>query len=102
MASDKQAEDIVLLNVKELCSFADYFVICSGAVTRQVSAIANDIEDAMDKRKEKLLHREGDSESGWILMDYGDIIVHVFGTAERKHYTLDKLWGNAVPLVRIE
>jgi ribosome-associated protein len=102
VASDKQAEDIVLLNVKELCSFADYFVICSGAVTRQISAIANEIENAMEKRKEKLIRREGDSESGWVLLDYGDIIVHVFGADERKRYTLDKLWGNAVPLVRIE
>lgn len=102
MASDKQAEDIVLLNVKELCSFADYFVICSGAVTRQISAIANEIENAMEKRKEKLIRREGDSESGWVLLDYGDIIVHVFGAAERENYKLDKLWGNAVPLVRIE
>ena len=72
------------------------------AVSRQISAIANEIEHAMEKRKEKLIRREGDSESGWVLLDYGDIIVHVFGAAERKHYTLDKLWGNAVPLVRIE
>jgi len=102
VASDKQAEDIVLLDVKELCSFADYFVICSGAVTRQISAIANEIEHAMDKKKEKLIRREGDVESGWILLDYGDIIVHIFGAAEREFYKLEKLWGNAVPLVRIE
>ena len=102
VASDKQAEDIVLLDVKELCSFADYFVICSGAVTRQISAIANEIEHSMDKRKEKLMRRDGDVESGWVLLDYGDIIVHIFGATEREFYKLEKLWGNAVPLVRIE
>ena len=73
-----------------------------GAVTRQISAIANEIEHAMDKKKEKLIRREGDVESGWILLDYGDIIVHIFGAAEREFYKLDKLWANAVPLVRIE
>ena len=102
VASDKQASDIVLLDLRELCSFADYFVICSGAVTRQISAIADEIETALTKKGIKVNHREGDSESGWLLMDYGDIIVHVFGTAEREYYTLEKIWDKAVPLVRIE
>jgi ribosome-associated protein len=102
VASDKQASDIVLLDVREMCSFADYFVICSGAVTRQISAIANEIEHAMDKKKEKLMRRDGDVESGWILLDYGDIIVHIFGAAEREFYKLEKLWDKAVPLIRIE
>ena len=102
MASDKQASDIVLLDVRDLCSFADYFVICSGAITRQISAIADEIETALAKKGAKVKRREGDSESGWLLMDYGDIIVHIFGTAEREHYKLEKLRAKAIPLVRVE
>jgi ribosome-associated protein len=102
VASDKQAEDIVLLDVSELCSFADYFVICSGASQRQTSAIADEIDKTLHKKGPKLNHKEGNVESGWLLMDYGDVIVHIFGAEERKFYQLDKLWANAKPLVRIE
>lgn len=102
VASDKQAEDIVLLDVRELCSFADYFVICSGSSQRQTSAIADDIDKAFHKKGPKLVHKEGDVESGWLLMDYGDVVVHIFGADERKFYQLDKLWAKAKPLVRIE
>ena len=102
VASDKLAEDIVLLDVRELCSFADYFVICSGASQRQTSAIADEIDKALYKKGPKLQHKEGDVESGWLLMDYGDVIVHIFGAEEREFYKLDKLWDKAVPLVRIE
>lgn len=102
VAADKQATDIVLLDVRGMCSFADFFVVCSAAVSRQMSAIANEIESAMDKRKEKLVRRDGDADSGWILMDYGDIIVHIFDAAEREYYKLEKLWDKAVPLIRIE
>lgn len=102
MASDKQAEDIVLLDVRELCSFADYFVICSGASQRQTSAIAEEIDKTFHKKGPKLKHKEGDVESGWLLMDYGDVIVHIFGADERKYYKLDKLWSKAKSLVRIE
>ena len=102
MASDKQAEDIVLLDVRDLCSFADYFVICSGESRRQLSAIAEEIDKTFHKKGPKLQHKEGDVESGWLLMDYGDVIVHIFGADERKFYRLDKLWAKAVPLVRVE
>ncbi|MFA5374877.1 MAG: ribosome silencing factor [Dehalococcoidia bacterium] len=102
VASDKLAEDIVLLDVRELCSFADYFVICSGESQRQTSAIADEIDKALHKKGPKLLHKEGNVESGWLLMDYGDVIVHIFGAEERKFYQLDKLWAQAVPLIRIE
>jgi len=102
VASDKLAEDIVLLDVRELCSFADYFVICSGSSQRQTSAIADEIDKALHKKGPKLQHKEGDVESGWLLMDYGDVIVHIFGAEEREFYKLDKLWAQAVPLIRIE
>jgi len=102
VASDKQAEDIVLLDVREMCSFADYFVICSGATQRQTSAIADEIDKTLHKKGPKLNHKEGDVESGWLLMDYGDVVVHIFGAEEREFYKLDKLWAQAVPLIRIE
>jgi len=102
VVSDKQAEDIVLLDVRELCSFADYFVICSGTTQRQTSAIAEEVDKTLHKKGPKLIHKEGDVESGWLLMDYGDVIVHIFGAEERKFYKLDKLWSKAKPLLRIE
>jgi ribosome-associated protein len=102
IASDKQAGNIVLLDVRGLCSFADYFVICTGESQRQVRTVIDDIE--YDLKKEGVLphHREGAPDSGWLLLDYGDVIVHVFSPAEREYYNLDGLWREAKALVRIQ
>ncbi|MEA1958103.1 MAG: ribosome silencing factor [Chloroflexota bacterium] len=102
VASDKQASDIVLLDVRETCSFADYFVVCTVETQRQMSALADDIEKALNEDGVKEIHREGKIDSGWLLMDYGDVIINIFDTAERDYYKLDRLWSEAVPLVRIQ
>ena len=101
-ASDKQASDIVLLDVQEICSFTSYFVICNGESERQLKAIYDEVEHVL--KKEGLLphHREGTLDSGWLLFDFGDVVVHIFAPSEREYYQLDELWSQAVPVVRIQ
>lgn len=101
-ASDKQAGDIVLLDARAVCSFADYFVICSGETGRQIRAIYEEIEHALKKKGILPLHHEGTIDSGWLLLDYGNVIVHIFAALEREYYQLDKLWGEANLVLRIQ
>lgn len=101
-ASDKQASDIVLLDARTVCSFADYFVICSGDTERQIGAISEEIEHILKKEGVLPNHHEGTVDSGWLLLDYGDVIVHIFAPTEREYYQLDKLWGQAKLVLRIQ
>ncbi|HUV75939.1 MAG TPA: ribosome silencing factor [Dehalococcoidales bacterium] len=101
-ASDKQAGDIVLLDARAVCSFADYFVICSGETGRQLQAIYEEIEHALKKKGILPHHHEGTIDSGWLLLDYGNVIVHIFAALEREYYQLDKLWGEANLVLRIQ
>jgi ribosome-associated protein len=102
IASDKQASKIVLLDVGGLCSFADYFVFCTGDSQRQVRTILEDIELSLKKDGVLPHHQEGALDSGWLLLDYGDVIVHIFSPMERDYYNLDGLWGEAKPVLRIQ
>jgi len=101
-AGDKQASDIVLLDVRGVCSFADYFVICSGESDRQIKAIHEEVEHILKKQDIIPHHREGTIDSGWLLLDFGEVIIHIFAPFERELYQLDKLWSQAVPIVRIQ
>jgi ribosome-associated protein len=100
-ASDKQASDIVLLDVREICGFTGYFVICTGETHRQVAAIAEGVQQALKKEDVSPRHQEGTPESGWVLLDYGDVIVHIFSSFERDRYQLDQLWEKACTVVRV-
>ena len=102
VASDKQAIDIVLLDTRDVCSFADFFVICSGDSPRQIDAIRDEIEHVLKKQGVLPHHHEGSTDSGWLLLDYGGLIIHIFAPLERGYYQLDKLWGQAPTLVRIQ
>ena len=102
VASDKQASNIVLLDVRDICSFADYFVICAGDSERQIRTIHDDIELTLKKQGVLPHHHEGTLDSGWLLLDYGDVIIHIFGTAEREYYRLDDLWHDAKLVLRIQ
>ena len=97
-AADKQASDIVLLDMRQACSFADYFVILSGESERQLDAICQAIDEVLKKEAVVPHHREGDASSGWMLLDLGDVIVHIFAPVEREYYELETLWEKA-PLV---
>ena len=101
-AAEKQATDIVLLDVRASCSFADYFLICSGDSDRQLKAIWEAILDELKLRDILPLHKEGTSDSGWLLADYGAVVVHIFGADEREFYGLENLWADAVPVLRIQ
>ena len=102
IASDKQASNIVLLDVRDLCSFADYFVICAGESQRQIRSIHDEIETVLKQAGIMPHHHEGTLDSGWLLLDYGDVIVHIFGAEERDFYKLDDLWRDAKILLRIQ
>ncbi len=101
-AGDKQAADIVLLDAREVCSFADYFVMCSGETNRQLKAIYDEVEHALKKEGILPHHHEGTVDSGWLLLDFGDVIVHIFATFERDYYQLDKLWSQATTVIRMQ
>jgi ribosome-associated protein len=94
-ALDKKAFQLVGLEVTELTSLADGFVLCSGASERQVGAIAAEVERRLRDAGRRPLHVEGASGSEWVLLDYGDFVVHVFTESTRSYYGLDSLWGDA-------
>ena len=102
IASDKQARDILLLDTRGICSVADYFIILSGESSKQLQAIYEEIGHVLKEIGILPQHREGTVDSGWLLLDYGDIIVHIFAPYEREYYKLDELWSLAKPVVRIQ
>lgn len=91
-----------MLDIRNVASFADYFVIANGGVARQLEAMIETVEDTAERAETQLKGREGNSKSGWILLDLGDVIVHLFGPEERKFYDLENLWNTAVAIVRIQ
>jgi ribosome-associated protein len=92
----------VLLDARGVCSFADYFVLCSGESTKQIEAIRDEIGHVLKKGGILPHHYEGTVDSGWLLIDFSDVIVHIFAPVEREHYQLDQLWSQATPIVRIQ
>lgn len=100
-AADKQASNVVLLDTRGICSFADYFVICSGESDRQMEAIRQAIAEVLKKEAVVPHHLEGDSRSGWMLLDLGAIVIHMFAPFEREYYQLEKLWNKAPIVVKI-
>jgi ribosome-associated protein len=91
-----------MLDVRALCSFADYFVICTGDTKRHIEAIWQGIDEMLRTKGVVPHHNEGTSTSGWMLADFGSVIVHIFAPLERDYYQLDTLWGKATPVVRIQ
>jgi len=92
---DKKADDVLILHVAPLTSIADYLVLCSADSDRQVRAIADYIEKTLSAENIRPLSLEGLSTSQWVVMDFADVIVHIFRTDLRQVYTLEKLWGDA-------
>ncbi len=94
-ASDKKAVDIVVLDLREIASFTDYFIIASGTNVRQVQAIADEVSEQLKKQGTRAARIEGYKTAEWVLVDYGDFIVHVFEDKARKFYDLERLWRDA-------
>ena len=95
LASDKKAEDILLLNMEGISPVTDFFMICSAGNSTLVKAIADNIEEKMAEEGIFPLHKEGYAEGRWILMDFGDCVAHVFLNEERDFYNLEQLWADA-------
>ncbi|MGI9054374.1 MAG: ribosome silencing factor [Pyrinomonadaceae bacterium] len=95
-AGEKKAFDIVALDLREIASFAEFFVICTGANQRQVQAICDEIQEQLKKQlKARPVRIEGYSTADWVLMDYGDFIIHAFEKNAREFYDLERLWRDA-------
>jgi ribosome-associated protein len=95
-ADNKKAFDILILDLRRLTYITDYFVICSGSNTTQVSAISDWIGQSLAQKGVHPSHIEGQPEASWVLMDFGDVVVHIFDDQTRLHYALEKLWGEAL------
>jgi ribosome-associated protein len=98
-----KGEDILLLDIEEICSFTDYFVICTGSSRRMIKALADEV---MKQVKEKHVIRaqniEGQASDGWVLIDYGDVVLHLFSHDLRGYYQLEELWKGGQVLVRVQ
>lgn len=94
-ASDKKARDIVIMDMQGLMNSTDYFVVCSANTATQVRAIADNIEEEMAKAGISFNHKEGYREGEWVLLDYGDVVAHIFMQEAREYFALERLWGDA-------
>jgi ribosome-associated protein len=94
-AADKQAQDVVVLDVHELIVITDFFVLCTGTSDRHVKTVVEEVEKALRDLGTKPVRREGEQEARWVLLDYVDVVVHVFAPAERDFYDLERLWRDA-------
>jgi ribosome-associated protein len=103
LLSERQAEDVVMLDVHQIASFTDYFVIASAQNQRHVNALLDAFDKELANEGIKALRREGDVTSGWVLVDFGPVIVHIFQPEDRAYYNLEGLWTRAgVPAVRFQ
>jgi ribosome-associated protein len=100
--ADKQGEDILVLDLRPVSLLSDYFVICSAGSQRQMRAISDEIRTQCDSVEKRPLHVDGKTDSGWMLMDYGSIIVHLFTPEVRAFYDLEQLWNQAPVVVRMK
>jgi ribosome-associated protein len=94
-AQGKQGEDVVVLDVRELTLVTDYFVLVTGRSVVHVDTLAEAITEQLASRGVPLLHREGRQRAHWVLLDYGDVVVHILTPEERQYYNLERLWGDA-------
>jgi ribosome-associated protein len=100
--ADKQGEDIVLLDIRNVSLIADYFIIAAAETNRQINAIAEDVAAKAKAEGFAALQIEGEAESGWVLMDFGAIIVHLFAPGKRAYYALEELWKEAPIVLRMK
>lgn len=94
-AFDGKADDLTILDLRKLSSSFDYFVLCSATSVRRAQAIAEGVEEALRPTGARLWHTEGDTEGGWVLLDYGSVVAHIFDAESRTFYQLERLWYDA-------
>jgi ribosome-associated protein len=101
LIKSKKGYDIRILDLRKISAIADIFIICSADSERQVKAIADEVDEKLLATGIRCFHKEGYETMNWILLDYFDVVVHVFRTESRNYYSLEKLWGDA-PVIKIE
>jgi len=99
---DKKGEDIILLDLKEIVSFTDYFVICTGTSDRMIGALADSAIDDIRKKHRRKGKKQGNSQDGWVIVDFGDVVVHLFSPDQRDFYQLEELWEDGKVLLRLK
>lgn len=99
---DKKGEDILLIDIKEIASFTDYFVLCTGTSDRMLDALARSVLEATKGRHKKRSRIEGEARDGWLVVDFGDVVVHLFSPDQRAHYRLEELWQEGKILLRVQ
>ena len=102
LLEEKKGEDILLLDIHETADFAEYFVICSGTSDRMLQALADDVLEKMRKGRDLRGRVEGLPQEGWMLIDFGDVIVHLFSPDRRNYYRLEELWAKGKVLLRLQ
>jgi ribosome-associated protein len=100
--SDRQAEEITQIDISKVSSFADIFVIATASNVRHMSALIDTLDRDMKEHGVQMGLQEGDPESGWVLLDFDDVIVHLFSPEQRTYYNLEGLWSRSAPLVRFQ
>ena len=99
---EKKGEDILLLELKDIASFTDYFVLCNGTSDRMLDALAKTVVDSMREQYKKKGRVEGEARGGWLVVDYGDVILHLFSPDQRDYYKLEELWSDGKVLLRLQ
>lgn len=102
LAEDKQADEIVLLDIRQQSTIADYFVICSAGSDRQIKAIVDHIDQQVTHEFGLNPRMEGTADTGWIVLDYGDVVIHIFSPTQRDYYRLELLWNKTPPVVVVQ
>ncbi len=102
MLEDKKGEDILLLDIKDVASFTDYFVICTGTSDRMLDALADGTLEGVRSKLHKRGRKQGEARDGWVVVDYGDVVVHLFSPDQREYYDLEQLWQDGKVLLRVQ
>lgn len=99
---DKKGEDIVLMDIMEIASFTDYFVVCTGTSDRMLDALANSAIDEVRKKYKRKAKKQGNSRDGWVVVDFGDVVLHLFSPDQRDYYQIEELWEDGKVLLRLQ
>jgi ribosome-associated protein len=91
---DKKARDIEIIDISEVSTLADYFIICSGTSTTHIRTIADELEFKMGEAGYNMIHKEGYESARWILLDFGEVVIHIFHEEDRSFYSLERLWSD--------
>lgn len=98
----RKGEDILLLDIKDVASFTDYFVLCTGTSDRMLDALADSTMEAVREQHRKRGRKQGEAREGWVVVDYGDVVVHLFSPDQREHYGLEEFWQDGKVVIKLQ